>query len=290
MFDFHKPTIEDYDILKDIFSKYQPQSFEFTAGSIVGWSSYYNVEISYVDDCFVSKVIGENSFCYPFGKNHKRVFQEIMNNYESPSFFSLLETEKNEIEEMYPNVFDFYKVRDEYEYVYKQEELANLKGKKNHAKRNHISYFMKNNNWSYEAIDENNINECVNMYNEWYGANIERDGIEVERISFDFWIKNYFSFDFRGGLIRVDGKVIAFTFGEKINDKTFDTHIEKADINYRGAYQIINNQFALNSLSDFEYINREDDTGSLSLRQSKLSYHPCYLIKKYYAKTKEDIF
>lgn len=287
MFNFHKPTLSDYIKLKELFQKYQPESFEFTAGSIIGWSSCYDVEISCVDDCFVSKVVGENSFCVPFGKNRMQVFAEILDKYQNPSFFSVLETEKDEIESLYPGYFEFEDIRDEYEYVYKREELANLKGKSNHSKRNHISYFIKNNIWTYEIIDKNNIDDCISMYNEWYDANVDRDGIEVERVSFDLWIENYFDFDFTGALIRVDGKVIAFTFGEKINEKIFDTHIEKADINYRGAYQMINNQFALNSLQNYEFINREDDTGSLSLRKSKLSYHPEYLLKKYYAKYKK---
>ena len=38
---------------------------------------------------------------------------------------------------------------------------SNLTGKKYQPKRNHISYFMKNNNWSYERLTVDNIPECL---------------------------------------------------------------------------------------------------------------------------------
>ena len=86
-----------------------------------------------------------------------------------------------------------------------------------------------------------------------------------------------------GGVLRVDGDVVAFTFGERLNDNTFDTHFEKAFSDIRGAYPMINMLFAKNMLTDYELVNREDDVGSEGLRSAKLSYHPEILIEKYAA-------
>jgi hypothetical protein len=59
-------------------------------------------------------------------------------------------------------------------------------------------------------------------------------------------------------------------------------HIEKADMQYRGAYQVINNEFAkCFALDGIEYINREEDDGDAGLRISKNSYHPCEVVDKY---------
>ena len=60
------------------------------------------------------------------------------------------------------------------------------------------------------------------------------------------------------------------------------THIEKADRDFPGSYQMLVSQAAQSFAGpQVEFINREDDTGDLGLRTSKLSYHPVSLLDKY---------
>ena len=71
----------------------------------------------------------------------------------------------------------------------------------------------------------------------------------------------------QGGLLRVDGKVIAFTIGEPLTDDCFDLHFEKAFSAIQGAYPKINQVFAQKRLSGYRYINREEDMGIEGLRR-----------------------
>lgn len=49
------------------------------------------------------------------------------------------------------------------------------------------------------------------------------DELDAINISFE----NYFDLGFVGGLLRANGEVVAFTFGEEMNPEVFCTHIEK---------------------------------------------------------------
>ena len=80
-------------------------------------------------------------------------------------------------------------------------------------------------------------------------------------------------------VIKFNEEIVSFAIGEK-RDNVIFIHIEKADVNYAGAYQMIVNEFAKKFASDVEFINREDDAGDLGLRTSKQSYHPVSRPKK----------
>ena len=82
-------------------------------------------------------------------------------------------------------------------------------------------------------------------------------------------------------------KVVAFTFGEKLNSDTAVIHVEKADPEIRGAYTAINQNFVAAEWSEMTYINREEDMGLEGLRQAKESYHPVKMIEKYFVTVKE---
>jgi len=94
-------------------------------------------------------------------------------------------------------------------------------------------------------------------------------------------LHNFDKLDLIGAMIKIDGKVIAYSLGEVLNDEYAVIHIEKGLNNYIGSYQMINYLFAQNEFSKCKYINREDDFGDEGLREAKESYHPAFLLKKY---------
>ena len=86
-----------------------------------------------------------------------------------------------------------------------------------------------------------------------------------------------------GGCIYVGDRLVSFSFGSAVNDHTFDTHMEKADKEYDGAFTIINKLFAEHLPERFTLINRGEDLGLEGLRRAKLSYHPAFLQHKFMA-------
>jgi len=75
--------------------------------------------------------------------------------------------------------------------------------------------------------------------------------------------------------------------GSPITDDTFDVHIEKAFSDIQGAYPMINQQFVINGLEGYTYVNREDDVGDPGLRKAKLSYQPAIMYERYTATERE---
>lgn len=169
------------------------------------------------------------------------------------------------------------------DYVYLTENLINLKGKKYDGKRNHINKFKKMYGYEYLPLTKEYIGECERIIKEWYNARPCEEKKELcwERDANMELLANYDVLACKGAVIKVDGRVEAFTVGELLNEDTAVIHIEKANSSIPGLYPFINQQFCLNEWADVKYINREQDLGLAGLRKSKLSYHPEMFVKKY---------
>lgn len=66
-------------------------------------------------------------------------------------------------------------------------------------------------------------------------------------------------------------------------------HIEKAYADIQGAYPMINQQFVEHECLEYQYVNREEDTGAEGLRKAKLSYRPVFLVEKGHVTEKEAV-
>lgn len=287
---FKKPELADRDMIQNFFGMQKSRSCETTFANLYLWSRHYKVEYTVVEDMLVCCYPGRTmDFVYPRGKqeNRKRVLDLLMEwcrENEREFRLTLITPEQfAELEEMYPGKFEIEYYRDSADYVYETEKLIRLSGKKYHGKKNHINRFMKTYpDWTYEAIDDQNVEECFQMALDWRRENgCEEDPEKNAEMCVAMnALRLREELNLRGGLIRAGGKVVAFTLGEPVCDDTMVVHIEKAYADVPGAYPIMNQQFLMHEASEYRYVNREEDTGDPGLRQAKLSYHPAFLIEK----------
>ena len=289
--EFHSPTLIDKEWVTDAFLFGQTDCCEYCFGNIFMWSDIYENKILNDNGIFVSADFTDDVvFCYPIGNGNKKATIEKLIEYTKKEklpleFYGLTEKDKLELEGFFGSQFDFVETRDYFDYVYTTEDLATLKGRKLASKRNHISFFLKSFDWSYEPINRENIEQCKLLNEHWQRLNAIKNPEEInnEHIAIKKALDCYFDLGLEGGVLKIQDEVVAFSFGERLNDTTFCTHVEKAYSNIRGAYQMINREFARNLLGKYEFINREDDTGSDGLRQAKMSYYPHKLVTKYSA-------
>lgn len=292
MLKFKKPEITDKQWVDEILSKSASRNCEFCFGNIFIWADEYNTEIAEYDGFLIMRSFIDNEYSYAFSFSDGNIPAVVCALKEDADRFSqnlklygITDDEKSALEKVLSDKFLFSAERKYFEYVYLTSDLISLDGRKYHQKRNHLSYFRNNYNWSYEKMTEQNIEDCRRYNKQWENDNQDKSPAELaaESVAINKAFDNYQQLGFVGGVIRIDGNVAAYTMGERLNDNTFCTHFEKADADTRGAYPIINQQFAENELSSYKYINREDDTGSEGLRKAKLSYHPNHLISRYAA-------
>lgn len=279
------PELSDRDWIRNALRYSGRDGADFCFGSIYMWAPFLHYRIAQVDGMFLGRSGG--SYSLPAGDGDATgLLKALMEESDEPlRLHAICEYQKRWMEETFPGVFTFIEDRDHEDYIYSVEALANLSGKKYHGKRNHCSYFEKTFDWSYEAMTGETALDCIEFSRQWMLDHPDKldSGTEDEFHAIERALPHFEELDFVGGILRVDGDIVAYTFGEEINETVFCSHVEKADGSIRGAYPMINREFARNSISGYKLVNREEDLGIEGLRKAKESYHPVELLVKYRA-------
>lgn len=295
--EFKRPELEDRELISSYFALAPSRSCERTFVNVYLWSRHYKVRYAVIENALVFRDEGNGcAFSYPAGKPEdvKKALEFLMEYCREKSCpFKLYHVTPEMFEQLegwYPGRFEIEYFRDYADYVYESGKLATLGGKKLHAKRNHINRFKTlYEDWAYEALDESNTEECFQMALQWRNQNgCEEDPEKNAEMCVTLnSLRLFRELGLRGGVLRVDGKIAAFTVGEPLCEDTFVVHIEKAFPDIEGAYPMINQQFVQHECMDFQYVNREEDTGAEGLRKAKMSYRPVFLVEKGIVKEKE---
>lgn len=287
---FKRPELEDKEIITSYFHKSPSRSCERTFVNVYLWSRHYKVKYAVIEDTLVFRSEDQGlAFSYPAGEsvNIRRAVDYLTEYCKEKScplvFYNVTPEMFAQLETWYPGRFSVEYDRDIADYVYETDKLATLAGKKLHGKRNHINKF-KNlyPDWKYETLSDDNVEDCFQMALKWRNQNGCEDDPEknAEMCVTLNSLRLYKELELTGGVLKVNGEIVAFTIGEPLCADTFVVHIEKAFPDIEGAYPMINQQFVQHECMEYKYVNREEDTGAEGLRKAKLSYRPAFLEEK----------
>jgi len=292
MIDFREVTLDDIEWIRECNRESRIMGSEYAGGTLFLWASAYHIKVADVGGmcCIMNDFDINKRYVYPFGKGDIRavidaLIEDARERGIAFALYGVTESSKAELEEMFPGRFEFGDRREEWDYIYSVEKLTTLSGRKLHGKRNHIARFKDNEDWQFEIISEENFEECLAMNRAWcdlYGSGKD-ETINHEECAVKKAFYNYRALGLTGGLLRLNGKVIAYTLGEALTEDTFLIHFEKAFADIQGAYPMINQQFVSSCLQDYKFVNREEDMGDEGLRKAKLSYYPEILLEKFVA-------
>ena len=291
--------LEDKALFNNFFQKYPPQTSEFTFTNLYMWRNFYrfnfmewkNHLLLFSHDIFEAKktpASGNKKALYffpPIGPNPAEIIVSLFENLKAVEFHRVPERISENIRnhDKFPSLsIDILEDRDNWDYVYEAENLRNLPGNQYRQNRRWLNKFLEKYDYEFKILTENEVELCKKLQLEWCVLRECEDdeGLKEEELAIYDALDNFLALGFQGALICIDDKCAAYTFGEMLNPETMVIHVEKAHMNYEGAYQAINNLFLKNSFENTIYVNREQDLGVPGLRRAKESYKPIRMEKK----------
>ncbi|MGL4687580.1 MAG: DUF2156 domain-containing protein [Fusobacteriaceae bacterium] len=274
---------------KEIISSYTENKFEicdYNFSNLYLWSLGDKLKYAVEDEFLYIKgdYLGEDSYLMPISLKDNFEIQQMIEAIDK-----IIGEKKNldlipeKIKIKLENYYVFEEMENSFDYIYLMEDLAFLKGRKYSKKKNKLNQFNKNYTYIYEQINENNLLEVIEFQKKWCKER-ECDSIDTlrkENIGLSKIFENFTNLKIKGGMLKVDNEVIAYALGEELTKDMFVVHVEKANEEYKGSYQAINSIFLEKECFEYQYINREDDSGVPGIKQAKESYYPIRMEKKY---------
>ena len=289
MLDFQPLRLEDLPRLRSFFNYSRSRICDTTPGTVFIWRDLYRTRFAVYDGSLYFMVdypgLG-HTFTLPLGGGRPEHYRQIADYCARRgfpvNFYPVPKDELEQLQDFFPNSAAVAE-RDNFDYLYRAEDLQFFRGKKLSGPRNHLNKFLKTyGNWNFRKIEPEDLPR-LHAFLDRYAQEREKEAASFrEDVSKTHEVlDNYQTYDFQGGILTAEGQLVGFSLNEVVGDTLF-THIEKADRDFEGGYQMLVSQSAQAfARGDVAFINREDDAGDPGLRKSKLSYRPLMLLEKY---------
>ena len=292
-------AVEDKPLLESFLAEGDARGCEYSFANLYLWGEQ---SFAVTEGCLLLHSVFGTREMYPFplGTGDKKAaLDAIVADAHARGIpcriTGMLPAEKDELHSLFPNRFRFTYDEGTFDYVYDIDDLADLPGKKYHAKRNHLNRFEENYPDCREAVlNEENLSQAARFIDAWYAEREADDpdaDFAMERTAIEKALRDRDALALEGMLLLHGDDVLAVTLGSRTRTDTFDVHFEKARGDVQGAYAAINRAFARHIREKYpavRYLNREEDMGIEGLRQAKKSYRPHHRIEKYRAVLTED--
>ena len=295
--DFQPVRLSDKELFKHYLAGRYYDLITYNFSTIWLWRNWDPYAWAIIDDslCLTSDYLKLDTVLVPISPDDNSVLkatEKLMRWYEDTGRPFVMSEVSEAMLEFYhrhlPGCFTAEVYPPGGNYIYLREDLAELPGKKYDGKRNHLRHFFKAYpDYIFTEITPQLVPACQQEVRRWTEQHHPGDQeVAQEMLGVLDGLDHLAELDFKTGCLVVKDRPVAFCFGEPLNTDTWGIHVEKGDIDVRGAYQAINYLFVRHFCQDAVYINRAEDMGNEGQRQAKRSYHPCRIAKKYYLRLK----
>ncbi len=168
------------------------------------------------------------------------------------------------------------------EYVYRRQNLMELKGGAYKSQRHDINHFQAHHQALFRPYEERDFNACMGLYQRWaknrhakHEEPVYRSMLEENKSVHELALFYHKPLGLVGRIVESDQKVIAYSFGYPLNSQIFCVLLEIIDVGFRGLGAFIFNRFCADeALKSYALINTMDDFGLPYVATSKQAYHP----------------
>lgn len=292
MLTFSPVTLQNAALLRPYLDAQPFRTCDYTLGAVFQWRAYFRSAFAVVSDMLVMRATypGEDSFfVYPVGPGDVSAALDAIDAYAAATgtplqYCAVPEEGVQLLRARYGERTEVSTERDWADYLYNAVDLIEFPGKKYHTQRNHLNRFFKDNpSAAFVPVTEQTLPAAKAFLDE-YEHHVPLDKVieAEEMLRAKELLADSLKLGQKAGYIDVAGTIVALSIGEVVGD-TLYCHVEKARVDYIGAYQAIVSMFAKYAAEpDTRYINREDDSGEDGLRYSKMTYRPIRLLDKFW--------
>ena len=217
---------------------------------------------------------------------------EYMDSRNGGSHVTRIENVPEELKEEMQQL-GYHIVAKDSDYLYRTQDLVNLKGDRYKSPRAAYNRFLRGNRVRYVPYRVPDRDSCLALLHRWMAQKEESPlprGNEADTLA-RYMLQDAASahrtalYHFQGlGLVGrvvwVKGTIRGYSFGFERSPDVFCVLLEVTDRTIYGLAQFLFREFC-REMQKYPYINTMDDSGLPSLARAKRSYHPYQMVANY---------
>ncbi len=277
--EFSPLALDQRALLHRLFQRLPEGMSELTFAGIYLFRDAHQYQIARLEEelYVIAGRDAEPFFMLPFGLPREDILSGLFERYKAMKAVTPAQAEQ--LSRMGHRVWED---RDNFDYLYPRDKMADLSGRQLHKKKNLVNFFLRSNACVAQPLLEEYVGDALRVLDRWRQQQETPGDYAAAREA----LENMEYLQLCGGIFYIDEEPVAYTLGEEVaQGRVFAVHFEKAVLEERrkGVYQYVTQAFAAVLPEKYEQINREQDLGDPGLRQAKESYKPSGFVVKFRA-------
>ena len=179
-----------------------------------------------------------------------------------------------------PALFEYSQYDGDSEYLFYVSKMQTYKGRHLAKKRNLVKQYLQGFATEAHPLEAKRVGDARVLLDLWQSRT------EMAPEDTDYFpcleaLEKREELELSGRIYYANGRPSGFLLGEALTEEIFALHFAKADIEFKGVYPALYQEFARQLDPGLLLLNLEEDSGQPALRQTKHSFHPDLLLAKW---------